>query len=107
MLVKLPSRLSNKGGKKCAKMILSTHCTAQESKLLQMLIISSLILRGFHLPSSFKCRKECISSEATISHLPCYPRIGSEARESIAYLKISDEAALKCLTSNTFFFFFF
>ncbi len=69
-----------------------------------MQIIFSFILKGFRSPSLFKCRKKCISSEVTVSHLPCQPRIHSQARESITNLKISDEAAQKCFTSNTFFF---
>lgn len=70
------------------KILLPLHCTAQASKLVQMQIMSSLILKGFHFPSLFKCRRKCISSEVTISHLPCYPRIGSQAGESITNLKI-------------------
>lgn len=64
------------------------------------------ILKGFHFPSLSKSRRKCISSEVPISHLPCYPRIGSQAWESVTNLKISDEAAPKCFTSNTFSFSF-
>lgn len=64
------------------------------------------ILKGFHFPSLSKSRRKCISSEVPISHLPCYPRIGSQAWESVTNLKMSDEAAPKCFTSNTFSFSF-
>lgn len=73
----------------------------QQQKIKQT--ISSLILKGFHFSSLYHCRWRCISSELAVSNLPCWPRIGSQGRESIANL--FDEAALKCFTSSTFSFF--
>ena len=61
----------------------------------------------FISPPSANAGGKCISSEVTTPHLPCYPRTGSQARESITNLKISDEAALKCFTSDTVLFPFF
>lgn len=76
---------------------------AQTPNLVQMQIISSLILRGFCFSSLCQFKWKCISSKLAVSNLACWPRIDSQGRESITNLKICDEAAQKCFTSNTFF----
>ena len=78
----------------------------QTSVLVQIQIISSFILKESRLSSFFKCKWKCISPDLTVSHSPPWPRRGSQAKESITNLKIS-EAVQKCFTSNTLFFFFF